>query len=121
MPRSVPLLAVMLAAGVTACAGPTVTLPPVAPEDVEVIPQGEEPEQEYREIAPVRQQGTMDTPRTELVRLAREKAARLGADALMIEEYRLNTSYTNPTITLLALAVYYPARHPELTDNPDSR
>lgn len=116
MVRAVPLILFLLA--IASCGGPKVILPPVAPENVEVIPQGEEPDEEFAEIASVRQQATMNTPRSELIARAREKAARLGADALMIEEFRLNESYTNPTITLLALAIYYPARHPELATEP---
>jgi hypothetical protein len=115
MVRALHLILVLLA--VSSCGGPKVILPPVSPEDVEIIPVGEEPQEEFKEIASVRQQATMDTPRADLIAQAREKAARLGADALLIEEFRLNDSYTNPTITLLALAIYFPARHPELQGN----
>ena len=92
--------------------GPKVTLPPVSPDDVEVIT--EKPNEDFEEISDIRQEAAMDTPRRELVDRAREKAARLGADALLIKEYRLNQSTQNPTVTLLAVAIYFPSRHPEL-------
>lgn len=112
MRRHLALSTLFLAAGLAATCGPKVDLPPVAPEDVEVIT--EEPGEEFSKIADIRQMGTMDTPRRELIAGAREKAAKLGADALLIKEYRLSQNSQNPTITLLAVAIFYPSRHPEI-------
>ena len=63
----------------------------------------------------------MDTPRVEIIAGARAKAAKYGADALLIKEYRVSASTSNPTITLLAVAIYFPSRHPELAGDPGSR
>ena len=118
MRRNLALLAILLASGITACTGPKVTLAPVAPEDVEVIT--EEPEEAFEEISNIRQQAKMDTPRRDLIARAREKAALVGADALLTKEYRISANSTNPTVTLLALAIYYVDRHPELAEDPGS-
>ena len=117
--KSTSVLFALALGALAACSvGTKVVLPPVTPEDVEIIARGEEPAEDFEEIANIRQQATMDTPRSEIVARAREKAAKLGADALLIKEYRLNQSSMNPTITLLAVAIYYPSRHPELGGEP---
>jgi hypothetical protein len=105
------IFATLLLAG----CGSKISLPPVTPDEVEVIT--EEPQEEFRKIADIRQMGKMDTPRRDLIAGAREKAANLGADALWIKEYRLSQSSQNPTITLLAVAIVYPARHPDAESN----
>ena len=119
MRRVLALLAVVVVTGLVGSCGPKVTLPPVAPEDVEVLT--EEPEEEFEVIADIRQQAATDTPRRDVIAGAREKAAQYGADAMLIKEWRVSASMSNPTVTLLAQAIYYPSRHPELQEDPGSR
>ncbi len=119
MRRVSALLAVMVVTGLLGSCGPKVMLPPVAPEDVEVLT--EEPDEEFEVIADIRQQAATDTPRRDLIAGAREKAAKYGADAMLIKEWRVSASMSNPTVTLLAVAIYYPSRHPELAGDPSSR
>jgi hypothetical protein len=119
MRRVLALLAVVVVSGLLGGCGPRITLPPVAPEDVEVLT--EKPDEEFEVIADIRQQASSDTPRRELIAGAREKAAMYGADAMLIKEWRLSASTSNSTITLLAEAIYYRSRHPELERDPGSR
>ena len=116
MRRVLVLLTIVMTVGLAGGCGPKVTLPPVAPEDVEVLT--EEPEEEFEELADIRQQAATDTPRREVIAGAREKAARYGADAMLIKEWRVSASLSNPTVTLLAVAIYFPSRHPELAEDP---
>ncbi len=116
MRRALSFLAIVVLAGVFGGCGPRVTLPPVTVEDVEVLT--EEPEEEFEEIADIRQQAATNTPRADVIAGAREKAASYGADALWIKEWRVSASVSNPTVTLLAVAIYYPSRHPEIERDP---
>ncbi len=89
MRNSLEFAAVVLVAVTVACGGGTnVTFPAVSPEDVEVIPQGQTPSQEFvrmKEITVTKE----DTPTSDLlIAEARAQAAAMGADALLIESIR---------------------------------
>ncbi len=111
---------VLLAAAVSAC-GSSVNLPPVEPSDVELYLPGTAPGEEYRVIARIDQRAPQETPDKDLIDRARAKAAELGADALIVSGIRgttegqvdLNLGRQVEKI-LEAVAVYFPARHPEL-------
>jgi hypothetical protein len=116
------LCAAVLAAVLSGC-GSGVTLPPVAPEDVEVYMPGLYPMYEYEVLGPVQVNMSLETPDEEMVERAKARAAELGADALVISAIRqttegqvdLDLSRSQEKI-LEALAVYYPSQHPELSN-----
>lgn len=101
-----------------------VELPPVAPEDVEVFLPGSLPKQDYKIMSRFEVRLGLQEPDQMLIDRARERAAQLGADAVVITAMRrtseggvdLNLSQEQEKI-LDALAVYYPSKHPEL-QNP---
>lgn len=123
MKYSASFLALALAFGLVGC-GSTVTLPPVAPEQVEVFMPGEFPPEDYEAIAQINERVGLEIEDRVLIQRAVEKAARLGADVLLISAIRSTTEgevsldlQQEQQKILEALAVYYPSRHPELTGN----
>lgn len=117
-----PALSVMvLVAGLAGC-GSGVQLPPVQPDDVEVFMPGSFPMEEYKIIARISESVDLNTPDSEVIDMAQERAAELGADALVITAIRrtsegqieMNLQQEQQKI-IEALAVYYPSRHPELS------
>jgi len=114
------LCAVVMTAGVLAC-GAGVTLPPVAPEDVEVFYPGQLPTEEYEVMARIQEDEPLQTEDDVLVEAARAQAAQMGADALVITAIRrttegqIETDLGREQMKIIeALAVYFPSRHPEL-------
>lgn len=117
-----PALCVMvLVAGIAGC-GSAVQLPPVEPEQVEIFMPGSFPTEDYEVIARISESVDLNTPDREVIDMAQERAAELGADALVIQairrtsegEVEMNLQQEQQKI-IEALAVYYPSRHPELS------
>lgn len=116
LPAAVAVLAVF-AAG---CAS-GVKLPPVEPQDVEVFLQGSYPTEEYKVMSTITEQVSLETDDRDLIEQARERAAKLGADALVVTSIRstteggidLDTAREAQKI-LEGLAIYYPSRHAEI-------
>jgi hypothetical protein len=102
--------------GLVAC-GSGITLPPVSPQDVEVIPEGQDPPEDFEEIKRINRRVAWETPRDSLIAQAREIAAELGADALRILSISPWANISNPQLVLKGMAIYYPSRHPELEGN----
>lgn len=118
------LLTVGLTLTLLAGCSSKVELPPVAPEDVEVFLPGSLPKEDYKIMSRFEVRLGLQEPDQRLIDRARERAAQLGADAVVITAMRrtseggvdLNLSQEQEKI-LDALAVYYPSKHPEL-QNP---
>jgi hypothetical protein len=118
------LFALVLVSGLAACGGGSrVVLPAVEPRDVQVFMPGDFPAEEYKVLKVITVTGILSRPDEEMVAEARQKAAELGADAMIIKELRMTAggagglADVNPNQdrkTLEAMAVYYPAQHPEL-------
>lgn len=116
------LCAVVLVAGALACGG-GVTLPPVQPEDVEIFMPGVAPMEDYEVLARIEDDASLDTPDQELIDRAKARAAQLGADAVLITSIRqttegqIDTDLSREQRKIIeALAVYFPAQHPELQE-----
>ena len=109
------ILVAAMVAGFVACGGAvsSQTLPAVSPEAVEVIPQGQKPSDDYETLKRISYNDPGTVTSDVLIARAREEAAALGADALLIKSVRRDPSAHNPRIYLLAEAIYYPSRHPE--------
>jgi hypothetical protein len=111
------ILSGVLAAG---CAS-TPDLPPKeSPEEVELYFPGSYPTEEYKVVATITERRSLGTDDDELIAAARARAARLGADALLIRALRRTTEGEVATDLsreeekiLEAIAVYYPSRHPQ--------
>jgi hypothetical protein len=105
-----------------------VVLPAVEPRDVEVFMPGDFPAEEYKVVEAITVTGILTRPDEEMVAEARQKAAALGADALIVQALRMtagggggyeDTDPSQDRKTLEAIAVYYPARRPELQQPGD--
>lgn len=111
-------LAVLLVVSTVAACAAGPKLPPKAgPEEVEFIdPQlGQEPDEGYKTIGPVRVSAALGTSPQELTRLLRARAAQLGADAVILQRVRRTTEgEIEPTaareeeMIVEGLAIYYP-------------
>ncbi len=120
------LIAVTLVAASVACGagGPKVTLPAVAPQDVEVYMPGEFPAEDYEVLKRIQVRELISVDERDMVADARQQAADLGADGLIIRSLRTTqagggleqTNASRDRKILEALAVYYPSRHPELQE-----
>jgi hypothetical protein len=114
------LCAAALVLGLTGC-GPGVELPPVEPDQVEVIMPGMPVGESYKVLAAF----TVDVPiadsDSELLAKAKARAAQMGADALLVKSIR-RTSEGQVEQNLRqeqmkiaeCQAIYFPSRHPEL-------
>lgn len=116
----IALFTVVLAVGLAGC-GAGVELPPVAPEDVEIFMPGTFPPEDYRVLTQIREEVPLNVSDNELIERARARAARSGADALVIRALRRTTeggadvSLQQEQLKILeGSAVYFPSRHPEL-------
>ena len=116
------LCAVVMSVGLLACGG-GVTLPPVAPQDVEVFYPGQMPSETYEVMARIQEDRPLQTDDDVLIDAARAQAAQMGADALVVTSIRrttegqIETDLGREQMKILeALAVYFPSRHPELQD-----
>ena len=120
--------AVML--GLSACSSGTstkVTLPAVEPQDVAVFMPGDYPDEKYEVLKRLEIQDIVSADEREMVVTARQQAADLGADALLITALRTtqsgggleSTNASRDKKILEALAVYYPERHPELQEQKE--
>ena len=114
------LIAVLVLAGLWACGG-GVTLPPVAPEDVEVFMPGSFPSESYKVMARISESMALNTPDNELIDVAKAQAAEMGADAIVVDAIRrtteggIETNLRQEQLKIIeARAVYFPSRHPEL-------
>lgn len=96
-------------------------LPPKAsPQDVELYFPGTYPSEEFKAITTFSESGPLTASDEQLIAAARRRAARLGADALLIRSIRQTTEGTAATDLereeekiLEAVAVYYPSRQPK--------
>ena len=113
--------------GLAACSGttgPKVTLAPVEAVDVEVFFPGDFPSEKYETLKSIQLEEMLSADEREMVMTARQMAADLGADALIIRSMRTTQSgsglaeadASRDKKILEALAVYYPAKHPELQE-----
>ncbi len=119
------LCAVVLV-GLAACSSTSskVTLPPVEPQNVEVFFPGDFPSEKYETLKSIQLEDMISVDDREMVTKARQMAADLGADALIIRSLRTTQSgagladanASRDKKILEALAVYYPAKHPELQE-----
>ncbi|HSG82660.1 MAG TPA: hypothetical protein VLC48_10440, partial [Gemmatimonadota bacterium] len=110
----------VLLVGAMACAagGPKVTLPAVQPEDVEMFYPGDYPSEKYEVLKRIEIQDILSAQDQDMVMAARQQAADIGADALLIQSMRTTQSGSglgdaDPSRDrkiLEALAVYYPSR-----------
>jgi hypothetical protein len=114
------VLAVALLTALAGCGG-GVTLPAVAPEEVEIFMPGSFPTEDYKVLSRLEEDVPLSATDQELVDQARAKAASLGADALVIQGIRRTTEggielnlEQEQRKVLVGLAVYYPSKHPEL-------
>ncbi len=105
---------------VAACAG-SVTLPPVAPEEVELFFPGSIPNESYKVMSRIEERAPQSASDQELIDKAKARAAEIGADALIIRSIRstaeggIDLNLTQEIEKILeAEAVYFPGRHPEL-------
>ncbi len=113
-------LAVVVAA--VACSS-GVKLPPVSPEDVEVFMPGVPIADSYNVMARIEEAFSMDTADSVMVARVKERAAKLGADAVIIDGIRatsegaieLDLNQEQQKI-IDARAIYFPSRHPELAE-----
>ena len=116
------LFVTVLAAGLAGC-GSGVQLPPVEPDQVEVFMPGSFPTEDIKVISRIEEAVDLSTPDREVIEIAKERAAQVGADAVVITSIRrtsegqveLNLEQEQQKI-LEAMAVYFPSRHPELSN-----
>jgi hypothetical protein len=114
------LIAVLALAGLWACGG-GVTLPPVAPQDVEIFMPGSFPSESYKVMSRISESMPLNTADDEIIEVARVAAAEVGADALLIDSIRrtteggIETDLRQEQLKIIdARAIYYPSRHPEI-------
>ena len=113
-------LAVVVAA--VACTS-GVKLAPVSPEDVEVFLPGVPIPDSYNVMARIEETFSMDTADSVMVARVKERAAEMGADAVIIDGIRatsegaieLDMNQEQQKI-IDARAIYFPSRHPELAE-----
>ena len=113
-------LAVVVAA--VACTS-GVKLAPVSPEDVEVFLPGVPIPDSYNVMARIEEAFSMDTADSVMVARVKERAAEMGADAVIIDGIRatsegaieLDMNQEQQKI-IDARAIYFPSRHPELAE-----
>lgn len=119
--RYFPALTLMVLAAIVAGCGGGVKLPPVAPEDVEVFLPGAYPTEEYKVIASITERAPIQTDDRDLIKMGKERAAKLGADGLIVS--RIRSTAEGAVVTdvqreiekiLEGLAIYFPSKHPEL-------
>ncbi len=103
-----------------ACASGPKLPPKDSSEDVELYFPGMFPTEEFKTLADFTESALLTVPDEQLIAKARSRAARLGADALLIRAIRLTTEGAAATDlqqeerkVLEAVAVYYPSRHPK--------
>lgn len=115
------LVAVLLVAAVAAC-GSSVKLPPVEPEEVELFLPGSFPTDEYKVLTRILERVSVQVEDMDLIERAKERAARAGADALIVSSIRTTAEggidfdlQQEVEKILEGLAIYYPSQHPELT------
>jgi len=114
------LFAVLAVVGLAACGG-GVTLPPVAPESVEVYMPGTFPSESYKVMARYSESMPLNTQDNQLIELVKGMAAEVGADALLVDAIRrtteggIETDLRQEQLKIIeARAIYFPSRHPEL-------
>ena len=114
------LIAVCVLVGLWACGG-GVTLPPVAPQDVEIFMPGAFPSESYKVMARLTESMPLNTSDDEIIEVARGAAAEVGADALLIDAIRrtteggIETDLRQEQLKIIeARAIYFPSRHPEI-------
>ena len=120
------LLGLAAVVSVAACSS-GVKLPPVSPETVEVFLPGIPIAEDYKVIAHLEESFSLDTPQEEMYERLKERAAELGADAVIVIGVR-STSEGGIEQNLAqeqqriveARAVYFPSRHPELAEQQSS-
>jgi len=100
-----------------------VNLPPVSPEDVEVFLPGIPIADDYKVIARLEEAFSMDTDQEAMYARLKERAAELGADAVIVDRVRstseggIETNLNQEQQRIIeARAVYFPSRHPELAE-----
>ncbi len=110
------------AVATTAACGSGVKLPPVSPQRVEVFMPSSMPDEQYKVLARIVESRPLTATDQEMIDLAREKAASYGADAVIIDAIRrtteggVQTDLQQEELKIVeARAIYYPARHPELS------
>lgn len=115
------LFVTVLVAGLAGC-GSGVQLAPVEPEEVEIFMPGSLPPEDYKIISRITETVALNTPDREVIDRAQERAARLGADAILITAIRSTTEgqvemdlQQEQRKILEALVVYFPSRHPEIS------
>ena len=109
---------VVVALAATAC-GSSVSLPAVEPDQVAIyLPV---PAEDYKILARIDEKGPQSITNEELIDKAKQRAADMGADALIISTIRLTTegqaqlNLDQPVEKFLeGIAVYFPSKHPEL-------
>ncbi len=119
--KYLPAAVAVLAVFAVGCAS-GVKLPPVEPQDVEVFLQGSYPTEEYKVMSNITEQVSLETDDRALIDKARERAAKLGADALLVTSIRSTTIDFDVNLgrardaqkILEGLAIYYPSRHAEI-------
>ena len=116
-----PALVLMALALVVAGCGGGVKLPPVEPEQVEVFLPGSYPTEEYKVLTSITQSVALQVSDRDLINQAKERAARVGADALIVNRIRTTSEGAVADDVgreiekiLEGLAVYFPSKHPEL-------
>ncbi len=121
MKHVLAVFGVALLTALAGCGG-GVTLPAVAPEEVEIFMPGSFPEEDYKVLSRLETDGPLGTSDQDLIDQARDRAAGLGADALVIQSIRRTTEggielnlEQEQRKVLVALAVYFPSKHPELS------
>jgi hypothetical protein len=125
MKHVLALCALALIAGLVACSSAAkVTLPAVEPSEVEVFMPEQYPDEDYKILKTVTITDIISADDRDMVVAAREQAAQLGADALLIKSLRMTSAgvgleeanASRDQKILEALAVYFPSRHPELEE-----
>ena len=116
------LLGLAVVVGLAAC-GSKVNLPPVSPEDVEVFLPGRLPTESFKVMSQFEEAFELIAPDTAVVNAAKEWAAEQGADAVLIDAIRRTTEgeiqydISRPQEKIVvARAIYFPSRHPELAE-----
>ncbi len=112
---------VVVALAATAC-GSSVSLPAVEPDQVAIyLPGSPTPAEDYKILARIDEKGPQSITNEELIDKAKQRAADMGADALIISTIRLTTegqaqlNLDQPVEKFLeGIAVYFPSKHPEL-------
>ncbi|MBI4410002.1 MAG: hypothetical protein HY561_09865 [Gemmatimonadetes bacterium] len=107
-----------LAALAAACASAPKLAPKAGPEQVQLFdPEvGQFPEPGYKTIGPVKARVPLGTPQAELLLALRAEAAKLGADAVVVQKIRRSTEgetglsmEREEMMIAEGLAIYWPA------------